>query len=404
MSKLQHRVALVTVQDPTDVRSWSGTQYHIYQQLKKRFAVVDPVGPVKLNVFERLLVKVVHKVFRKLFPKYNHIHSTLNGYLRARHFSRRIRKGNYSMVFASASSPVVAFLRTPLPIVYLSDATFHLLVDYYEQFTGLSRFSLYEGEFVEGKAIAKSAAVVMSSEWARQSAITDYGANPDKVEVCPFGANTDVDTVGHGQPHAEKISSVGEECHLLFLARDWRRKGGQVALDAFRKLKQQGYNVTLTVCGCVPEHEQSMEGLTVIPYLDKGKEEDRRRYHEIMSRSHFLVLPTVADCTPMVFAEANAYGMPVLSTDTGGVASIIHPGVNGYLLPERASGEDYASVVEHHFFEQPEEYRRLVQSSRNRYEQALTWDKWGKRIEEVVERHLAVTDYRPAHATVNAKP
>lgn len=408
MSKRNHRVALVTVQDPTDVRSWSGTQYHIYHQLKKRFEVVEPVGPVRLNLLERILVKVIHRLFHKIFSKYNHIHSTVNGYLRARHFSKKLRKGNYTMVFAPASSPVVAFLDTRLPIVYLSDATFHLLVDYYEQFTNLSRFSLFEGEYVEAKAIEKASAVVMSSEWARQSAIKDYSASPDKVEVCLFGANidgenADTDTVNKVSNLDEKTVNAGEECHLLFLARDWRRKGGKVALDAFKTLKKQGYKVTLTVCGCVPEQKQDIEGLTVIPYLDKGQEQDRRRYHELMSRSHFLILPTVADCTPMVFAEANAYGMPVISTDTGGVASIIKAGTNGYLLPEGATGKEYASVVARKYFEQPDHYRQLVQSSRSRYERALTWDSWGNRIEEVIERHLTLSEYRPTHAA-DVKP
>jgi glycosyltransferase involved in cell wall biosynthesis len=332
---------------------------------------------------------VWHWICHTFFKKYNDIHSLLLGYFRARHFSRKLRRGNYTMVFASACSPIVAFLKTDVPIVYLSDATFNLVVDYYDQFSGLSKLSLLEGQYAERKAIDKSTAIVLSSEWARQSAINDYGADPDKVETCLFGANIDINAVNKVSDYSGKIDTAGRACNLLFLARDWQRKGGQVALDAFKQLKRSGYAVTLTICGCEPEERETMDGLEVITYLDKSQEDDKRRYHDIMNKSHFLVLPTVADCTPMVFAEANAYGMPVITTRTGGIPSLIRVNENGYLLPEEADGAAYADVVVRNFFEDPDRYRSVVKSSRERYEQALTWENWGACLERFVDRRLS---------------
>ena len=393
--KLQHRVALITIRDPMDISSWSGTQYHIYQQLQKRFETVDPLGPVELNGIETFLVKVVRRlsrIFSKhvFSSKYNDIHSLLTGYFRARHFSAKIKKRDYSLVFASACSPVVAFLTTDVPIIYLSDATFNLLLNYYDQFSGLSKLSVFEGEYSERNAIAKATGVIMSSEWARQSAIDHYRADPDKVAVCLFGANIDIGEVEATDDTQARLANVGKQCHLLFLARDWRRKGGQVALDAFKEIKQRGYSATLTICGCVPEKPEVLDGLTVIPYLDKSSAEDRRRYHELMHQSHFLILPTVADCTPMVIAEANAYGMPVVTSNTGGIPSLVKERKNGYLLPIVADGKVYANLIINEFFERPEQYRGLVSAARKRYDQALNWDAWGDSVAQFVERRVAL--------------
>lgn len=49
-----------------------------------------------------------------------------------------------------------------------------------------------------------------------------------------------------------------------------------------------------------------------------------------------------ADCIPFVFNEANAFGLPMITADTGGVPDMIRIGENGYVLPYGARGFEYA--------------------------------------------------------------
>jgi glycosyltransferase involved in cell wall biosynthesis len=46
-----------------------------------------------------------------------------------------------------------------------------------------------------------------------------------------------------------------------------------------------------------------------------------------------FVLPTQADCVPVVLTEASAYGLPILSTAVGGVSTIGEDKVNGRVFP-----------------------------------------------------------------------
>ena len=70
------------------------------------------------------------------------------------------------------------------------------------------------------------------------------------------------------------------------------------------------------------------------------------QFLNILFNTHLLFVPTRADCTPIVFCEANAFGIPVITTDTGGVSSIIKNGENGFAFPLDATPDEYANTIQ----------------------------------------------------------
>jgi glycosyltransferase involved in cell wall biosynthesis len=113
----------------------------------------------------------------------------------------------------------------------------------------------------------------------------------------------------------------------------------------------------------------------VIPFLDKGRWWGRQRLSRLYLDAHFLVLPTRADCTPVVLAEASAHGVPSIAADTGGVRGAVTEGENGHLLPAAADGEAYGALL-HEIFADPARHHALSRSSRRVYEERLNWDRW----------------------------
>ena len=77
----------------------------------------------------------------------------------------------------------------------------------------------------------------------------------------------------------------------------------------------------------------------MVPFLDMNVEKDRSRLTDLLMDSALLLVPTRADCSPIAFCEANGFGLPAVSTDTGGVSSLVRDGENGLLLPLTAGGE-----------------------------------------------------------------
>ena len=129
--------------------------------------------------------------------------------------------------------------------------------------------------------------------------------------------------------------------------------------------------------GCVPPSEFQHEKLKVIPFLNKNIPEEQEQFSQLLLNSHFLVFPTRADCSPIVICEANAYGIPVITTDAGGIPTILKEGKNGYMLPLSAGGDEYAKLIATHFANK-ETYEQLVRSSREEYDDRLNWNKWAE--------------------------
>ena len=231
---------------------------------------------------------------------------------------------------------------------------------------------------LEKLALEKAFKIIFSSEWIKKRVIEFYGIDANKIDVIELGANIP-------PPTHYSIDINTEICRLVFIGRNWEKKGGDVVLQAYRILKESGFPCSLTVIGSTPkETPDADEGLTVIPFLDKSNQEHLKKLCKILSESHFLVLPTRFDAYGIVFCEASAYGVPSIAANVGGVGQPVREGKNGFLLPPDATAQDYAEKIKTVFGDR-ESYIRLRASSRHEYETRLNWDVWGERVNKILE-------------------
>lgn len=209
------------------------------------------------------------------------------------------------VLFAPICSEALYSLRTDKPIIYLSDATFNIMVDYY--FKGLSAYAIKQGNKVEQRAIERSKAIIVSSQWAANSAINDYHQNPSKVHIVEFGANLDDKDI------IEKTFDYNGHLHILFLGVDWKRKGGQIAVDACKWLNENGVLATLHIVG-IKELDESIKKLPYVDYvgfLNKNYPEQHNRLVAVIKQYHCMLLPILAECSAIAFCESSANGLPV---------------------------------------------------------------------------------------------
>ncbi len=377
----QPRIALVTSADPANRRAWSGTLYFLAEALQRHCGQVTSLGPVACQDH---LGRLVNQFTRRLLHRtYNYTASLLTARQYARLFTQRLAEENFDVIFAPDAPVEIALLPTSLPIVYLNDATFTQLRDYHPEHCRLLPASARQAAQIDRLALHKARLVIMSSSWAAQSAVQDVGVDPSRVAVAPFGANIErIPSSG-----AARQRRLTDRCRLLFMGKNWHWKGGGIALETLRALARFGVPVDLTVCGCAPPTGIMDPHMHVLDYLDKRKETQRLRLEELFRNFDFLLLPTRADCTPVVFCEAAAFGLPVISTDTGGVAGVICDGENGILLPYDARGVDYARVIAE-VFRDPARYQAMVEASRRAYDERLNWDAWGHTVNRLVRKVL----------------
>jgi glycosyltransferase involved in cell wall biosynthesis len=89
----------------------------------------------------------------------------------------------------------------------------------------------------------------------------------------------------------------------------------------------------------------------------------------------------------VVFSEASAYGIPSVTTDTGGVTTYVKNDINGYLLAYEAGPEEYANLLEK-ILNDKELLSRVKHSTRKYYEEHLSWQKWGSKFQLLAENCL----------------
>ncbi len=375
------KILYLTHRDAKDKREWSGTLYYMAKSLQTHAGDVVYAGPYN-PLFMVYFIKAINKLSILLLrKKYSMPYNLLQSYLYKWRFTKIIRRERPDVIFAASASGEMSQLEIPQPIIYLGDITFELLKDHYPNYQNLSRFSLWESRLIEKKTFEKAAALVLSSQWAADSALKDYQSPPEKIHIIPYGANMDkVPT------NEEAIQKQGfSPCRFLFLGLDWVRKGGDMVFKTFEILQQKGYDVHLTVCGCIPPPQYQNPKMTVIPFLNKNIESEEKRLFQILSETHFLFVPSRSDCTPIVFCEANAFGIPVITTNAGGIASVIEDGFNGHTLSLDANPEDYAIAL-NPYFKDPELYKQLVKNSRDAYNSKLNWDHWGRSLAQIIEQ------------------
>ena len=361
--------------DPRDKRSWSGITYYLGQSLQKNVGDVDFLGPVKLPYLLDKTLRAIQKFTRIVFRKEYYVkHSHLIAWYASRQLKKRMKGKSYDCIVAPVASTEFSFFKTNIPSFYVSDATFRLLSrDYKKDFDRVAAVSMWEGNLMEKRTLRQSSFVIMSSNWARNSVIEDYNIPAARVGIQPLAAN--MDAIPSADIIYKKLGN--KKLTFLFLAVEWERKGGPIAFGVLEELHRQGVDAKLIVCGCVPPSQFQHPAMEVIPFLNKNIKADHDRFEELLTTSHFLLLPTRADCSLVVGSEASAYGMPTLTTDIGGVCDVIKNGENGYCLNFNSSPADYAALALEVYTDN-ERYMNLITTSRKRFEQHLNWDKWSE--------------------------
>jgi glycosyltransferase involved in cell wall biosynthesis len=171
--------------------------------------------------------------------------------------------------------------------------------------------------------------LVSWSQWGKDSLVADYGVQADKVSVIPPGVDLDL---FRPEPSARGADSV---VRLLFVGGEFVRKGGDLLMRwAQETCSTHPWELHLVTREDVP----AMPNVVVHHGIGANSPELVRLYQQ----SDVFVMPTRADCLPLVILEALACGLPIVSTQVGAITEMAPDGETGYLVEP----EDYASLAE----------------------------------------------------------
>lgn len=371
------KVAFISSYNPSDRSKRSGIVYSMYKQMQKYDEIIW-VEP-KVNFWEKIIQRTIVRV-RNIVCRFYKSDITTLFPLYSKQFgkalTRQLRNIECDYIF-SYDCEQIAYLKTDKPIIYRTDSTYHLLVDYY--YFNVPKVMNRMADYVQKIALEKSFAIVTPCDWVKNSVWQDYAVNNSKVYVIESGANLE-----KNPPLCNRIWKRND-FRMLFIGIDTMRKGVDVAIDAARLLNERfAIKATLTIIGGdIPNEYKDKEYVNWVGFLNKNNPEESKRFEEYIQNSHLFIFPTKAECAGIVNCEASAYGLPILSYDTGGVGNYVINGVNGYRLPLSASGEEFAEKVNELFA--TGEFQKLSDGGRKLYRDLFNWDVWGVKYHQEVE-------------------
>lgn len=204
---------------------------------------------------------------------------------------------------------------------------------------------------------------------AGRSVIDDYHVATDRVSVVGGGLMFDR-LADVSSPHAGAREPV-----ILFVGREFDRKGGDVLLDAFSAVRRALPAAMLHLVG--------VSGTLNAPgVVTHGKIASRERIAELYRRSRVFCMPSRYEPYGLAFIEAMAHGVPCVGTEVQSIPEIL--GGRGGLV---VAPNDPASLATGllALLTDDELARRLGSDGRTMVEQAFRWEHVAARMLPTLE-------------------
>ena len=362
------KIAYTTTFDAQDVNNWSGTPYYMSRALQEAGNDINYIGNLQRKLSPLFKIQQIAKKYiwgLRDSPRFNVV--------AAQHYSQQVAKliTDCDVIVSPQINPI-AYLETTKPLILWTDALYDSMLNFYPAFLKHSAASRKQGHIITQACLDHCSYAIFSSAWAAQEAMQYYAVKEDKIKVIPYGANLS----NYPHPITIKANIAARSAHilkLLFIGKDWHRKGGDVVFRVVKAMHNADYPIELHFVGCKPPLDEEIPPyIHVYGFVSKRTAEGRQLIDQLLANCHFLFVPSRAEAYGIVFCEANAYGLPCIATQVGGIPTIVKSGVNGELFALDASIETYCMYLIK-FYSNFAAYQQLASSALNESQTRLNW-------------------------------
>ncbi|QIT56566.1 glycosyltransferase family 4 protein [Aquisalimonas sp. 2447] len=209
--------------------------------------------------------------------------------------------------------------------------------------------------------------VFTMSRTLRNRFIDDFRLPEDKVFYAGFGCPF----AGLHLP----VKDYTRKTILFVASHSFSQKGGEILLEAFRKVRKTHPDARLILAGQTLSIDQP--GVECVGFLDKRSKEGLIHYSQLYQDATLFVLPSYNEAFGEVFLEAMAHKVPCIGTDCCAMPEIICQNNSGSVIPPGDSSVLADEILQ--YFENP---NTLEQLGRHAYEVINTEYTW----ENVIDR------------------
>ena len=356
-------------------RTWSGTAWSLRQAMEhyvtiRDFALSDPL-------YRKVLRKIQKKGLVPAPPLWDRLRIRVcpgkRGKIKTFQFGDFPTGERYrSYIYQDLAVAAILWLAEHDPVSYR-----------YCEYDGVAMEELKRRAASQLAVYRNSEAVFTMSRWLRDFLTEECGLPGEKVYAVGGGINVDAAGIRPGKKEGRRI---------LFVGRNFLRKGGLLVVQAYGILKKKylpeaelylagasGEDILRTLRDSkISTDEKDLCGIHLLGDL---KSEELAEYYNLCD---VFCMPSYFEAYGLVFAEALTYGLPCIGRDRFAMREIIEDGRTGRLF----SGEDAGELAEvlWEVLNNPG-YWEEVEARRERYLEEYSWDRVAQRICSVMEQH-----------------
>jgi glycosyltransferase involved in cell wall biosynthesis len=371
------KIVGVVDEEPFDTQTWSGSSAYFFDALRQRDVLqaavsASPSKPVK-RIYQLLSF---HPQINRWRFKY---HLNLGFYRQMTRAAKRriadIDVDAYQAILQIGAWYDMTGFKNKSVVSYHDGALAALLQSPYG-YPPLSRRYIERTLAYERDLYQRIDLIFPMSKWLAGYFVKDSGVSAKKV--FPVGA-------GINLPYARKVESKSYEApRILFVGKDFNRKGGNDLLEAFRQVRTEIKEAELTIIG--PRLASPPPGVRCIGFLSKANQEELVRLLDEYQRATLFVMPSLYEPFGIVFAEAMAHKLPCIGSNICAMPEIIDHGQTGYLVPPREPTALAQRILT--LLKNPEECREFGERGYRKYQRQFTWQAVTDRICEVISKEL----------------
>ena len=191
----------------------------------------------------------------------------------------------------------------------------------------------------------------ISNYWKRK--LIRLGCNEKKIIVHRMGINLEK------FKFSERRKKTGEHIKILTIGRLVEKKGHEYTIRAIAKIIKKYRNTEYIIAGDGPlrnKLEDLVSELDIKSYIKFLGAVEQNEVLKLYQQAHIFVLPSITanngdqEGIPVVLMEAQATGLPVISTFHTGIPEVVVDGKSGFLVPEKdidALTEKLEYLIEH---------------------------------------------------------
>jgi glycosyltransferase involved in cell wall biosynthesis len=205
---------------------------------------------------------------------------------------------------------------------FFIDQTLLQLFDYYGYRTLAGRRIVQDSLYREKEGYLAATGIIANSKWAARDVIDNYGVPPSRVHVVQLGANITPEdySLWEREAASSHLQLGSRALRLVFVGKDWRRKGLDRLIRALQMARRAGSTASLRVIGCaredVSEDLRNAQGVQWMGFIDKGI--NPIRFLSSVSECDLGCLLSRSEAGGIGLLEYHALGLAVLGPLTGG--------------------------------------------------------------------------------------